>query len=136
MSTLTLQAPFAISARLAPAVKVGDSWLSFDKGRFVLDFADGAEHVVSGFRFPAVGIAGETDADRLQGGFAAVLSFLGACAESRAYARRSGKDEMEGENSDLFPAGVGAWAEENRDEISMLSFELEETKGLLREGVQ
>ena len=41
--------------------------------------------------------------------------FLGACAESRQYPN--------GENADLFPEHVGQWAEENSDEISILSID-------------
>lgn len=42
-----------------------------------------------------------------------VFSFLYACAESRRYPN--------GENADLFPEYVGEWAEQNSDELSMLS---------------
>lgn len=127
---MKLQSPFFISSHLAPAVKVADATLSFVDGKFILE-APEFTHDVQGFRFPQGRIAGDTDADILQKGFAAILSFLSACAESRAYATRQGKDPMEGENSDLFPANVGEWAEQNSDEIAMLSYEIEETKGLL-----
>ena len=43
----------------------------------------------------------------------ALFSFLSACAESRQYGG--------GENSDLFPEHVGAWAESVSDELSLLS---------------
>ncbi len=56
---------------------------------------------------------------------------MAACAESRAYARRKGCDEMTGENSDLFPANVGEWCEANSDELQMMDCELSETKGLI-----
>lgn len=45
-----------------------------------------------------------------------LFSFLSACAESRGYG--SG-----GENADLFPEHVGQWAEENSDEIGLLSID-------------
>ncbi|WP_141564265.1 hypothetical protein [Mycolicibacterium palauense] len=44
-----------------------------------------------------------------------LFSFLSACAESRSYGG--------GENYDLFPEHVGGWAEENSDELSMLSID-------------
>lgn len=122
---MKLQEPFKISARLAPALQIADAWLSFDDGVFVLDFADDSEHRIEDFRFPAMRVHGQSDEDRLQAGFGAVLSFLGACAESRNY--RGGR----GENADLFPEAVGAWTEEHSDEIGMLGCWVEETKGLI-----
>lgn len=123
---MKLHSPFSISARLAPALQIGKAWLSFDSGKFVIDLPDGAEHVVTDFNFPRCRIHGDTDESVLQDGFASMLAFLGACAESRDV-RYGG----EGENSDLFPANVGAWAEANEDEISTLRCEIEETKNLI-----
>lgn len=120
---MKLLPPFFISARLAPAVKVADAVLSFADGGFVFDFADGREHVVSDFRFPQGRVRGDTDENVLQDGFAAVLSFLSACAESRDYAERTKGDPMAGENSDLFPEWVGQWAQGNSSEIAMAQFE-------------
>ena len=128
---MNLKSPFCISARLAPALKIGDAYLSFDHGRFVFDFADGREHIVTDFNFPQGRISGKTDERFLQDGFSAILSFLGACVESRRYARGRGEDEMEGENSSLFPAFVGEWAEQNSDEIGMLDYEITEGADLL-----
>lgn len=51
-----------------------------------------------------------------------LFGFLAACAESRAYVTRSGG---RGENADLFPEYVGQWAEENSDDLSILSLEEE-----------
>lgn len=118
--------PFAISPRLAPALRIGDAWLSFADGQFVFDFADGSEHVVTDFRFPQMRVRGTTDERFLQDGFSAILSFLGACAESRNYAERRGRDAMEGENSGLFPPAVGEWAQQHADEIAMLDCEITE----------
>jgi hypothetical protein len=54
-----------------------------------------------------------------EAGMLATLSgFLYACAESRSFARR---ERRGGENSDLFPEHVGEWAEQNSDELAMLS---------------
>lgn len=128
---MKLQSPFFISARLAPALQIADAVLSFDSGKFVFDFADGSEHTVTDFQFPQMRIRGTTDDRFLQDGFSAILSFLGACAESRSYAERRGKDASEGENSGLFPETVGAWAQLHSDEIAMLDCELTEASDLL-----
>lgn len=128
---MNLSPPFAISARLAPAIKIADAWLSFADGRFVFDFADGSEHIVTDFQFPKMRIYGTSDERFLQDGFSAILSFLGACAESRAWAVRRGKDASEGENSGLFPEAVGQWAELHSDEIAMLDLEITESPDLL-----
>lgn len=127
---MKLHHPFIITPRLAPGLSVGGAFISFDAGRFVIDLPDGSEHVVTDFRFPACGIRGETKEDRLAKGFAAMLSFLSACAESRRYTTRSGR---QGENADLFPDNVGEWAESCSDELSMLSFEIEESETSLIE---
>ncbi len=123
--------PFFISARLAPAIKIADATLSFVDGSFVIDFADGTEHEVKDFNFPRCRIHGDTNESVLQAGFASICSFLSACAESRQHATRHGKEPMDGENSDLIPEAIGQWAESVSDELSMLSLELKETKGLI-----
>ena len=119
---MKLHTPFEISPRLNPAIRIQDAhscaWLSYD-GDFILDLPSGSEHLVSDFR------AGRGSS--LQSQFSAVLAFLGACAESRSYAERQGKNAMEGENSDLFPPEVGAWAQQMSNEISLLELEIEES---------
>ena len=122
--------PFFISSRLTPALKVGGATLSFDNGQFILDMPDGSEHKIEGFRFPQCHIAGDTNESVLQDGFEAILGFLSACAESRKYATRNGKDPMEGENSFLFPNNVGEWAEMYSDEIACLEMELQEFQSI------
>ena len=127
---MKLSAPFQISARLTPAVQIGAAFISYDSGRFVIDLPDGSEHVVTGMHPPRCRVRGVNDTaeSMLQCQFGALLSFLSACAESRQYAARTGR---EGESADLFPYNVGQWAEENADEISMLGMEIEETRGLI-----
>lgn len=128
---MKLNSPFLISARLAPALKIADAYLSFENGQFVFDFADGSEHVVTDFNFPQMRVRGTTDERFLQDGFSAIMSFLGACAESRSYAERRGKDASEGENSGLFPESVGQWAQLHSDEIAMLDCEITEGADLI-----
>lgn len=121
---MTIHTPFEIGPRLAPALRIQDTngmaWLSYENGEFIIDLPDNSEHVVSDFH-PGYG-------SNLQKQFAAILSFLGACAESRSYAERQGKPAMDGENSDLFNEQVGAWAQQMSDELSMLTCEIEESE--------
>ena len=129
---MKLLAPFSIGSRLAPCVAIARGFsLSFVGGQFVFDLPDGNEYIVSDFSFPQGRIYGDTAESILQQGFASMLCFLSACAESRAYATRRGKAVSEGENSDLFPDNVGQLAEQYSDEIGLLACEIEETKGLL-----
>ena len=122
---MKLYPPFEISPRLLPALRIADAnstaWLSYDDetSAFVLDLPDGVSEWIpisppSPMNLPAQ--------------FAAILGFLGACAESRRYAAGHGRDPMDGDNSDLFPSHVGEWAESMSDEIGMLQFEIEESE--------
>ena len=58
------------------------------------------------------GVGAEVDETGMLG---TLLSFMGACAESRQY--------PDGENSDLFPEHVGQWCEENSEDIGMVGWE-------------
>ncbi len=129
---MKLLPPFIISARLAPAIQIDKTTLSFDSQGFVLDFPDGSEYRIRDFR-PGGGIAGETPGDRLQSWFAAILGFLSACAESRQYARARKGDPMKGENSDLFPESIGQWAEEHKSALEILWLITDENHGLLQD---
>jgi hypothetical protein len=60
----------------------------------------------------------------LQEGFASLLAFLEAAAESYRYQFHTGR---QGENVDLFPAEVIAWAYQHSDEIGMLRWAIEES---------
>lgn len=122
---MKLHSPFIITPSLAPGLSVGGAFISFKRGQFVIDLPGGAEHVVTDFRFPQGRIAGDTDGDALAKGFAAILSFLSACAESRQYATRTGRP---GENADIFPENVGEWAESVSDELGMLAHEIDESE--------
>ena len=120
--------PFFINSALNPAVDVGErAELSFnvESGKFVLSI-DGEENEINHFRFPSCAVAGQTAGGRVQEGFVAILSFLSACAESRNYAERQGKAAWEGENSNLFSDEIGKWAQDEKETIEMLSFELGE----------
>lgn len=126
---MKIHPPFEIGPRLAPALRISDSngtaWLSYDDGEFIIDLPDGSEHKVEDFR-PGAHTS-------LQGQFAAILGFLGACAESRSYAESRGQPAWDGDNSRLFPKEVGAWAQQVSDEIGMLEYEIEESEADLLE---
>ena len=121
---MILEAPMMISARLLPAVSVGNAWLSIEptgevdhygkpEWRWFLDLDDGTEH-------GATDLNGWGDAREMLG---AMLDFLRACGESRSYRTHQGYG---GENADLFPEPVGTWAEEHADEIAFLACHLRE----------
>lgn len=79
--------------------------------RYFLDFEEGPEaYSDSDLRSGC----GESVDHRAM--LAALLKFLGACAESFP----------DGENADLFPRGVGEWARRMSDELAMLEFNLSE----------
>jgi hypothetical protein len=128
---MKLHTPFAISARLMPALQVGGAWISLNlsgnqsrDGRDIyeawIDLPDGTEHEVTDLRS---GCQGGT----VQEGFESLLCFLGAAAESYRYAGGGG------ENVDLFPLPVVKWAAQHSDEIEMLQVEIEESPGLIED---
>ena len=127
---MQLNPPFSISSRLLPALVVGNATISADTdGVFIIDLPDGSEHRVTDLHPPRCTTAGVNDTPErmLAEMFASLLKFLGACAESRAYARRMHRDVMDEENSNLFPDNVGAWAESCEDELSIMACEIEES---------
>lgn len=119
-----------IGPNLEPAVAINGSWLSItyagtsDKGcrtryRWTLirnDLPDLTADDVSSGR----------GGGSLQAGLESLLSFICAFAESK---------DRESENGELFPEEMREWAEQNKDELSMLQSELAETPGLIDETV-
>ncbi len=130
---MKLNKPFEISARLMPAVKVGGAWISLECGRTnsegrtiykaFIDLPHGKEYAINDLKSGCQG-------GSIQEGMEALLSFLGAAAESYAYRMRTG---YAGENEDLFEPEVVRWAYENQDDISSLELELEENKHLIED---
>ena len=114
---MILHPPFAISARLLPALRIGDAWLSWDGRVFFLDRSEQPEYVIDYFR-PGFGA-------QPQQCFAAVMSFMDAAAESRQYRERTGR---KCENEDLFPPHIVDWIADNVNEIACLRLEIEESE--------
>lgn len=125
--------PCCITSRLMAGIKIGDGYISIepykptDDGRMRYHYYIDTEKFEYGGKDLRSGVGG---GDGLQGMLAALLDFLGACAESRRYSR--GKEDKS-ENYGLFPENVGEWAEQNSDEIDMAAEELREKKGIIKE---
>jgi len=129
---MTLRNPVSICPNPEPGIPIGTgSWVTIRYAKRAGD--DGQTR----YKWTIIrsGKPDETG-DDLQGrgglrrGLGDLLSFLGAFAESLAYASRTGR---EGENADLFPATLAKWAMEHSDEISMAGIEVEETDGCIEE---
>lgn len=123
---MILHPPFAISARLLPALKINDGWISMEWDGFSSDHrAIGKYHIdIPAGEFSGNDLKSGVGGASLQSMFASLLSFLGAAAESYRYEMQS--SGLKGENTDLFPAPVVEWAYRNADEISMMEMEIEE----------
>jgi len=115
---MQLHQPFIIGARLLPALQIGDGFLSYDKGKFILDGPFG-EHVITDFR-PGAGAG-------LESQFSAVLSFLSAAADSYRYRGLDWPKVGEDDNATLFPQAVVEWAYQNVDDIDCLSLDISES---------
>lgn len=132
---MIVKAPFFITSRLEPGIKVGDAVLSIDfasesrvDGRAVyrvsIDFADGTEFVDESLKS---GVGGGS----LREGMASYLAFLGAAVESSRYGR-NWLDGPKGDGAaDLFPKHVVEWADQHDSEIAAVQWEIEETKDCL-----
>lgn len=120
-----LMTPVFIGSRLQAAVKIGEVEISVGiegtdtHGRTVYRWnIDGLDQEYTGNDLKS-GVGGGNYTD----GLCSLLSFLSACGESVNYAARTGRD---GENSDMFPQSVGAWASDNVDALAMMEQEVEE----------
>lgn len=119
---MKLHAPFSISSRLLPALKVGDGVIQLERagnsGGWRIDIPAG--------EFSEADLKSGAGGEALQQMFATLLDFLSAAAESYGYGLRTG---CPGENVDLFPEPVVEWAYQHSDEIQMLRCEIEESGG-------
>ena len=124
---MKLLPPFVISARLMPAVHIDGAFISLDvSGRQSSNGRDLYEAYVDlpdGSEFDITDLKSGCQGGDYREGMAALLSFLGAAAESYDYQQRTGRP---GENADLFDPALVAWASEHADAISMIALEIEE----------
>lgn len=128
---MKLSAPFLISARLLPAVRVGNATISLshikreNSGRdcysYHIDTPE-FEHEGDDLRTGCQG-GGYQDAMK------SLLSFLSAAAESYRYHMFHRKSEDD--DPDSFPPEVMEWCYQNSDELQMLALELEEAGELI-----
>jgi hypothetical protein len=133
---MTLHSPFIITPRLMAGLQIGGAFISMGAGPrnaegrtqygCYIDLPDGSEHKVTDLRS---GCGGGDLAD----GFASLLSFLGAAAESYRYRQCDWNNIDEDDNASLFPHAVVEWAYQNSDELSVLQVEIEESEAKLIE---
>jgi hypothetical protein len=130
---MKLQSPFAISARLLPAVQVGDSWISIKladgytpdgraRYRYYID--------TPAFEHTNDDLASGCGGGSLQMGMESLLSFLLAAVESYRYRGCTWTGDPH-DNSSLFPQQVVEWAYQHDSEIQSLQMELEENPELI-----
>ena len=134
---MKLNAPFIITARLLPGLKINSSKFacndSFLSIKFDGETSDGRARYryyldTPGFEFTSNDLKSGVGGGSLQEGMTSLLSFLSAAAESASYYMST---KVKGDNFDLFPGQVTQWAYNHSDELSMLSLELEETADLI-----
>lgn len=111
-----LYPPWQISARLLPAVKIGDSWISIEHAGQTSDGRLRYKYYIDTPAFEHSGhdIKSGVGGGSLEQGMESLLAFLGAAAGGR-----------ESGNSDLFPKKVNEWAYQHSDEIEMMREEVE-----------
>lgn len=127
---MELHAPFSISARLLPSLRIGNGTISMEYAgtdpdgrtiyRYYID-VDGKGAIGRSFKSGCGG-------GNLQSGFSSLLAFLGAYAEALEYQDRTGKKT---ESGNLFPRRFAEWAQVNSDEISTLQMQIEESESPL-----
>ncbi len=123
---MLINEPCIITPRLLPGLKLGEAFISIeyssrpgddgrDRYRWHIDLPEG--------EFSDDDLQSGCQGGSLTEGLSSLLSFLTAAAESYSYRERTGR---EGENEDLFPAAVVAWAADNSDDLSSLQCAIEE----------
>ena len=129
---MRLNAPFQISSRLLPALKVGSAWISIQFSGETSDGRARYEYFIDtpDFEHSARDLRSGVGGGALQEGMKSLLSFLTAAAECYRYNGNS-YDPDPDSNCSLFPQNVVEWAYQNDSEISMLAYELREAGELL-----
>jgi hypothetical protein len=113
---MILNAPFEISARLLPAVRIGNVTISLTYSGRTEDGRTRYRYYIDGPALEHTGddLSSGVGRHGLQEGFESLLSFLGS-------------------PENCFPSDVVEWAEQFSDEISMLQTVIEETSNLIEE---
>ena len=130
---MILTDPVIITPRLLPGVQVSGVFISIEysklrgddgrtRYRYYIDLETGC--------YTGDNIQSGCGGGSLQAGLESLLGFLAACGEAVSY---SDREEVECENSNLFPPNIGGWAAENIDELSMLELELQENGDAIEE---
>jgi len=125
---MTLNPPFAISARLLPALVIGGATISIERISITPDNRDRFQYfidLIDGKQCSGDDLRSGCGGGSIQSTFVSLLSFIDAFAEAHFYQLRSGRKS---ENADLFPTELAQWACENSDEISMIRLEIEEAR--------
>jgi len=112
---MILKAPFLISVRLLPALKIADGWLSFDPDThlFYLDTPE-FDYLIEDFR-PGAG-------STVQSCFEDILSFFEYAVDEYKYGERS--------EESMFPLRVTEWLVSHEYDISDTGCSIEE-EGLI-----
>lgn len=129
---MKLHPPFIIGARLSPALKIGDAFLSLTgmntaghrhAPQFVLDIPGMEPHCIDDMRSGCGGFESTVES------FETLLTFMSACAESIQYAQRTGRDA---ESGDLFPPAIAQWCADNLTAIESVLIDLHDDDGGIR----
>lgn len=134
---MILHGPFKIGSNLRPCLMIGGAELSLSwertngEGRDVYRWELYLPRGLSGKgkrakTFVAADLKTGCQGGGLQEMFGALLSFLGAAAESLYWCEREGRKVGPDDNASLFPLPVVKWARDNSDELDMLRCEIEE----------
>lgn len=126
---MKIHSPLIITSRLMPGARVGDGWISIEyspkqppsgrtRYRYFIDAGKRS--------FKASDLQSGVGGGSLQEGLSSLFSFLSAAGESYGYEQRTGRKS---DNAGMFPKWLNEWANDNEDELSMLSMELEEKPG-------
>lgn len=129
---MQLHAPFEISPRLEPALRIGDARLCLryarrrgqgGRIRYRWSLLRPGQPDATGDDLQSGAFGGT-----LQDGFRSLLSFLSAAAESYAWVAARGAEHFADPDANecLFPPSVTEWAAANASELDILSCEIEE----------
>lgn len=128
-NTMKLHSPFLISARLLPAVKVGDAYISIEIAGSTSSGRTRYQYYIDTptFEHTDTDLKSGCQGGSLESGMESLLAFLEAAAESYRYRGCVYTGDPD-DNSSLFPQQVTEWAYQHSDKIGMLRLEIEESE--------